>query len=405
MTSPPLLEDLLAGTHGAVMDPYPTYRHLREESPVVYSDTLRMWLVTRYSDVSAGLRDARMSAGRISALLGSVDATQAQRSLMVDRAMRQMINSDPPDHARRRSLVASAFHPRRIESYRARVEATADALLDSVAAAGQMDVIADYAFPLPMTILADIVGIPVVDAHRIKAWADDVAGFMSKAHVDSRQVAAYMGSWGEMARYFHERLGQPDESGETVVNELAQAIAEGDSSEEEALANLVLLAVAGHETTTSTIGLGILTLLRNPSELERLRLDPSLTASAVEEILRFEPVAQWDFRLAMEDVEIDSTHISSGQLVNFMLAAANRDPVAFPDPDRFDIGRTPNRHVTFGLGAHHCLGSQLARLELQVAIGRLLDRMDAIELVGEPVYRPNVRTRGLQRLQIRFRAA
>ncbi len=405
MTPPRLLDDLLAGTRGAVIDPYPTYRHLREESPVVYSGDLGMWLVTRYADVTAGLRDVRLSARRMSALIGSVEASPAQRSLMVDRAMRQMINSDPPDHARRRSLVASAFHPRRIESYRTRVEVIADALLDSAAGAGQMDLIADYAFPLPMAILADIVGIPVVDAQMVKAWADDVAGFMSKAHVDAGQVAAYMRGWGEMARYFRERLARPDGVEEHVVNQLAQAIADGDSSEDEALANLVLLAVAGHETTTNTIGLGMLTLLRNPRELERLRQDPTLTASAVEEILRFEPVAQWDFRLAIEDLSIGSTNVESGQLVNFVLAAANRDPTAFPDPDRFDIGRTPNRHVTFGMGAHHCLGSQLARLELQVAIGRLLDRMDEIELAGEPVYRPNIRTRGLAYLPIRFRAA
>jgi cytochrome P450 len=405
LTALQLLDDLLAGSQNAVEDPYPTYRQLREASPVIYSDALQMWLVTRYDDVTAGLRDTRVSARRMSALIESVEATPAQRSVMVDRAMRQMINSDPPDHARRRSLIAAAFHPRRIESYRARVEATADALLDSVMESGHMDLVGDFAFPLPMTILADIVGIPVADSRAVKGWADDVAGFMSKARVDARQVAAYMTSWGELAGYFRERLAEPDHLAEHVVNRLALAIAEGDTTEEEALANLVLLAVAGHETTTSTIALGVLALLRHPEELARLRQDPSLTASAVEEILRFEPVAQWDFRLATEDTSVGATPIKAGQLLNFVLAAANRDPETFPDPDRFDIGRTPNRHVTFGIGAHHCLGSQLARLELQVAISRLLARLDDIELAGEPIYRPNIRTRGLEQLPIRFRAA
>ena len=396
---------LLAGDPALVADPYPAYARLRNEAPVHRSTTLNSWVVTRYDDVVSGLRDSRLSAHRLPALLGVADVTARERALMLRRAATQMINSDPPDHARRRSLVSASFLPRRIEALRPRIQAVADELIDEVIERGEMDVVGDYAFPLPMAIISDIVGIRPGDGPRVKAWADDVSNFLSSGHVGPDQVAAYLGSWGQLADYFTALSAElAGSGGDDVVSQLALRLEAGETDLEEVLSNLVLLAVAGHETTTNTTAVGLSWLLRRPVELERLRRDPSLIATAIEELLRYEATSQWDFRIAVEDIAIGDREIRAGELVNFVLAAANRDPAQFPEPDRLDVGRAPNRHVTFGIGAHFCLGSQLARLELQIAIGTLVTRLDDLEMVGaSPDWKPNVRIRGLTSLPVRFR--
>jgi hypothetical protein len=400
-----LFDRLLAGDPASVADPYPTYARLRDGAPVHRSETLQSWVVTRYADVVAGLRDARLSAHRLPALLRVADVTADERELMLRRASTQMINSDPPEHARRRSLVNASFHPRRIEALRPRIQAVADALIDDVIEQGQMDVVADYAFPLPMAIISDIVGIGSGDGPRVKAWADDVSNFLSSGHVGNDQVAAYLRSWGELAAYFTElATARAGSGGDDVVSQLGARLAAGQTDLEEVLSNLVLLAVAGHETTTNTTAVGLSWLLRRPAELARLKADPPLIASAVEELLRYEATSQWDFRIALEDLVVGDQAVRAGELVNFVLAAANRDPAQFPDPDRLDVGRTPNRHVTFGIGAHFCLGSQLARLELQIGLGTLVARLDGLEtLDAAPDWKPNVRMRGLRSLPVRFR--
>lgn len=400
-----LLDQLLAGVPALVADPYPAYARLREEAPVHRSETIRSWVVTRYEDVVAGLRDPRLSAHRLPALLGVADVTADERDLMLLRAATQMINSDAPEHARRRGLVSASFQPRRIDALRPRIQAVADDLLDRVIERGTMDVVADYAFPLPMAIISDIVGIRPDDGPRVKAWADDVSNFLSSGHVGPDQVAAYLGSWGELAAYFTElSRDKAGSSGEDVVSQLAVKLEAGETDLEEVLSNLVLLAVAGHETTTNTTAVGLSWLLRRPAELDRLRADPSLIGTAVEELLRYEATSQWDFRIAIEDVVVGGQPVRAGELVNYVLAAANRDPRQFPEPDRLDVARTPNRHVTFGIGAHFCLGSQLARLELQIALRTLVTRLDGLEMVGEQLdWKPNIRMRGLQTLPVRFR--
>jgi cytochrome P450 len=407
MTATDLLNRLLDGDPAAVADPYPTYARLRRESPVLYSDILGSWVVTRYGDVADGLRNATFSAQRLPALLDVVEATPEERELMIRRASTQMINSDAPDHGRRRSLVNASFHPRRIELLRPRIQAVADSLLDRLAGKGEIDVVADYAFPLPMAIISDIVGIRAADGAQVKAWADDVAGFLSTGHVGQDQVAAYLGSWNELSRYFADRSAELDGSGgDDVVSQLALKLDAGEASTDEVISNLVLLAVAGHETTTNTIAVGLSWLLRRPAQLARLRANPSLIGTAVDELLRYEATSQWDFRIATADAMIGGQQIRAGELVDFVLAAANRDPEQFPDPDALDIGRTPNRHVTFGLGPHFCLGAQLARLELRIAIGSFVARLDRLELVDDKLdWKPNVRLRGLRSLRVRYEPA
>jgi cytochrome P450 len=318
-----------------------------------------------------------------------------------------MINSDPPEHARRRGLLSPSFHPRHVEALRRAVEAAADGLLDAVVDRPEMDLIADYAHPLPMTIITAILGVPLGDGARIKAWADGVSSFVSSSHVSRTEAERYIESWGALAEYLRARLEDDrDPDAPDVLSELARRIEVGETTDDEAIANLVLLSVAGHETTTNSLGLAVLALLRHPAELERLRAEPGLADRAVEELLRFEPTASWDFRVAKEDVELDGRTIRRGQLVNFVLTAANRDPAAFTDPDRLDIARHPNRHVTFGQGAHFCLGSPLARLELQVGLATLLRRLASFELVDpEPRFKPNIRIRGLESLRLTFRPA
>jgi cytochrome P450 len=323
---------------------------------------------------------------------------------MVRRSSTQMINSDPPEHGRRRSLVNASFLPRRIEQLRPRIQAVADQLLDRLADRREMDLVSDYAFPLPMAIISDIVGIRPDDGPRVKRWADDVSNFLASGHVGADQVAAYLQSWSELSSYFTDRAAElAGSGGEDVVSQLALKHEAGEASLEEVISNLVLLAVAGHETTTNTIAVGLSWLMRRPDEMARLRADPSLIATAVDELLRYEATSQWDFRIATEDVTIGDQRIGAGELVDFVLAAANRDPEQFPDPDRLDVARTPNRHVTFGLGPHFCLGAQLARMELQIAIGSFVARFDRLELVDDELdWKPNVRMRGLRSLRIRY---
>ncbi len=402
-----LLAGLLRADPAAVADPHRVYALLRAEDPVHWSEELNGWLVTRHADVMAGLRDPRLSANRNMFRLATIDATDDEIEVMTERSRMQMINSDAPEHGRRRELVGASFHPRNIEAYREPVTVAADALLDDVIGREEMDLIADYAFPLPMTIITGILGVPFRDGPQIKSWADGVSNFLSSSQVSRSEIEHYMSSWGAMSDYLRANLADHDDAeAPDVLSQLAARIVDGGTTEEEAVANLVLLSVAGHETTTNTTGMAILTLLRHPDELARLRADPAMIERAVEELLRYEPTASWDFRVAVEDFDLDGRTIRKGQLVNFVLTAANRDPAAFVEPDRLDLGRHPNRHVTFGMGAHHCLGSQLARLELQVAIGTLLRRLERFEMVeAEPDFKPNIRIRGLRSLRLRFRPA
>jgi cytochrome P450 len=304
-----------------------------------------------------------------------------------------------------RGLANRAFTPRRMAAVRPRITQIADDLLDGVVGSDSMDVVSDFAYPLPMTVIGELLGIPEEDFRRVKAWADEIAGFMSSGWVDDAEVGAYLNAWDEIATYVRDlsRNRQVADDDEDIVGLLLRSLKAGKATEEEVVANLVLFAVAGHETTTNTFALGVWTLLRNPEQLDRIRREPALAESAVEEILRYEPTSQRTIRVASESMSIGDREIERGKLVVFLLGAANRDATAFPDADRFDVAREPNRHLTFSQGVHFCLGAPLARIELQEALLALLRRTRDLELVDrEPPWRNNVRMRGLERLDVTF---
>lgn len=391
-----------------VIDPYPYYDRLRSEQPVYRSEAYGAWFVSRYSDVVAGLRDsARFSSRRLARLLAPLGGNDARARQIIERGETQMISSDAPEHARRRGLAALAFAPRQVEALRPRIRTVAEQLLADADHSGEIDLVRDFAYPLPMTVIADLLGIPREDVDRVKGWADVVASFLASGQLEVGEVDAYVQAWADLAEYLRRLARDAGRTrGDDVISLLLARMEEGRASEEEVISNLVLLAVAGHETTTNTIGTGTLVLLSNATELDRLRGDPSLLPRAVEEILRYEPVSQRSLRIARQDAEFGGHTIRAGELVHFLLGAANRDPEQFADPNRFDVSRHPNRHVTFSHGAHFCLGAQLARVELETAFSVLLTRLRRMELIeAVPAWRDNARMRGLERLLIAYQSA
>lgn len=400
------VDPYLPGDFGFIRDPYPYYARLRTEDPVHWSDVDQAWFVSRYDDVLSGVRDSRLSARRMSALLRRADLPPEHHDLIARHSAAQMISADGAEHARMRGLANSAFTPRRMATLRPRIAQIADALLDEVLGGDGMDVVADFAYPLPMTVIGELLGIAAEDFRRVKAWADTIAGFMSSGRVDDAEVEAYLGAWDEIAIFVRDlaRDRHVSDEDEDIVGLLLRGQRAGKASEEEVVANLVLFAVAGHETTTNTFALGLWTLLQHPDQLERIRSDPGLVEPAVEEILRYEATSQRTIRVASDPMSMSDRDIEAGQLVVLLLGAANRDPAAFADPDRFDVARQPNRHLTFSQGVHFCLGAPLARIELQEALLALLRHTrDLAPVAAEPSWRHNVRMRGLERLDVTFR--
>jgi hypothetical protein len=318
-----------------------------------------------------------------------------------------MISADPADHARLRGLAGRAFTPRRIAALRPRVATIADSLLDAAVPTGRMDVVADFAHPLPMTVVGELLGIPTADLPSVKRWADAIAGFMSSGRVAADEVEGYLAAWEAMAGYLRtlasDRVARDED--DHNVGLLLRAERAGEATDDEVVANLVLLAVAGHETTTDTLALGVHALIQHAGELRRLTEEPALIPSAVEEILRYEATSQRTIRLATCDVRAGDREIGAGSLLVLVLGAANRDPDALTEPDRFDVARSPNRHLAFSHGPHFCLGAALARMELAEALAAFIRRVRHPRRSEEEVaWRPNVRMRGLSRLPIAFEA-
>jgi cytochrome P450 len=312
---------------------------------------------------------------------------------------------DPPDHTRLRGLVHRAFTPRVIEALRPKTQQIVDGALETALAAGSMDVIRDLAAPLPVLVIAEMLGLPTEDRDRLKRWSDDLARFVGQFDFPQEQLPQLVRSLVELMEYLRgvvvQRRRRP---GHDLISGLLAGEAAGDGLDEnELLANCALLLFAGHETTTDLIGNGLAALLRHPDQLETLRDDPSLIGSAVEELLRYDCPAQLTVRIAHEDLEIGGKRIGAGQSLILMLGAANRDPAPFPEPDRLEITRRENPHVAFGYGIHFCLGAALARLEGQIAIGTIVRRFPAIRLATDTLqWRPSQALRGLRSLPVLF---
>ena len=380
-------------------DPYPTYAFIRRHEPVHHAPD-GTWVVTRYDHAASVLRDPRFSTNP-ARLRGGVDQL---RSPVRQAGSNLMLFLDPPDHTRLRSLVSQAFTPRTVDSLKPRIERLVGELLDAVIERGdgELDVLADLAYPLPTVVICELLGVPVADRESFKVWAAGASRLLDN-YVEQAVLMEGMAAGMELARYLtnliEERRQQP---GGDLLSALIAAEAEGDRlTQAELLSTVSLLLIAGFETTMNLIGNGMLALLRHPSEMDRLRADPGLVRSAVEEFIRYDGPVHVTARIALTDVELGGRMIREGEQLALSLGAANRDPEQFPDPDRLDVGRAPNRHLGFGGGPHFCLGAPLARSESQVAMAAVLRRFPHLELATEnPTYRDHFVVRGLTDLKV-----
>ena len=383
-----------------IADPYPYYRRLRETDPV-HRSPLGFFVASRHADVAHVLRDKRFGKDFVGRMIRRFGKEVMEEPIY--RSMSHwMLQQDPPDHTRLRGLVVKAFTARRVEDMRPRIQEIVDASLDRVAAQGHMDLIADFAFRLPVTVICEMLGIPK-EEHEVFFHGARTGGRLldpvplSRTEIDEANAGSLM-----QAEYFRSlfelRRRQP---GDDLTSQLVQAEEEGAKlSNEELTANIILLFGAGHETTVNLIGNGLLALYRNPDQLRLLQRDPSLTANAIEELLRYDSSVQLTSRTTLEDVEVGGVAVAKGESVLCLLGAANRDPAAYPDPDRLDITRANIRPLSFGGGIHFCLGAQLARIEGEIAIATLLRRLPTLRLddAERPDWRQTFVLRGLNRL-------
>ncbi|MEE8466554.1 MAG: cytochrome P450 [Dehalococcoidia bacterium] len=391
------------------LDPYLRYEQLRSEDPVHWNDGAQVWVLTRYQDVLDGLRDPRLSSVSISAIIqeaGDGEDAKALEQTFLD----MMIQSDPPDHTRLRSLANKAFTPGVLEGIRSQVQNAADRLLDDIQEQGSqeqgsMEVISELAYPLPALVISELLGVADGDRERFKKWSSDIAAFAGYIRDAPETIGPALRSVAELTEFLRETVAMRRvDPKDDLLSALVSAEDQGDSfSEDELYSMCVLLIFAGHVTTTNLIGNGILALLQNPSQLERLRQQPSLVESAVEEIIRYTGPVQAISRTALESFQLGDKQIAKGDRISLNLAAANRDPERFSDPDRFDIGRTEGRHLGFGFGIHFCLGAALARMEGQAVIGAVVNRMPELLLEEQTLeWQKNPVLRGLKALSVTF---
>jgi len=393
-------------------NPYPVYDELRVNDPIHWSPENGYWIITRYADIVSQVQNDRLSSNRIAAHASRMPRETKEYFRPFFTAVGSwMLMIDPPDHTRLRGLVNKAFTPGVLEGMRSLVQELVDEMLASVAGQGRMDIMTDFANPLPATVIAELLGVPGADQQQFKAWSDDIAmglGGIDSARTKEELFALYdfaQKSFLSLASYFRERVVElrAKPSG-NLLSALIQAEERGDRlTEDELFANCVLLMIAGHETTTNLLGNGILALLRHPEQQEKLRRDPVIIVSAVEELLRYDSPIQKMGRIALADLQIDGKQIARGDLVCLSFAAGNRDPEQFAAPAQLDVMRKPNRHLAFGHGLHYCVGAALARLEAQIAINTILKRLPKLSLETEDLeWNRNLTLRGLKSLPVTF---
>jgi cytochrome P450 len=388
---------------GFKADPYPFYARLRAESPVFRVELPTKqpaWLVTRYDDVAALLKDDRFAKDKGNVLSPEQAGKQPWVPDLFKPLARNMLDVDPPDHTRLRQLVHKAFTPRLVERLRERVQSLTEELIVAAERRGRMDLIADYALPIPTTIIAEMLGVPVSDRHRFHRWSRVIVASAPSGWRMVRAIPSAIAFLRYIRKLVKARRSSPRDD---LVTALVQAEDEGARLDEDELVSMVfLLLIAGHETTVNLIGNGMLALLRHPDQMKRLRDEPGMIKVAAEELLRFDgPLETATERYPREDVEVAGTIIRRGELVYAVLASANRDERQFSDPDRLDLSREPNKHLAFGLGVHYCLGAPLARLEGQIAIGTLVSRLPNLQVAGRPLrWRTGLVLRGLQALPV-----
>ena len=368
-------------------DPYPVYRELRSKDPVHRMRLVKAWALTRYEDAEAVLRDHRRFRNGDRILEKTIPLS--------------LLDMDPPEHTRVRALVSKAFTPKAVGQLQGRIQQIADRLLDEVAGKHRFEVIGALGYPLPITVIAEMLGVRSEDMGAFETWSNTLALAVDPM-LGRKQVRAIKQAAERVYEYFEgiisERRREPRDD---LVTALMEAEEAGERlTHQEMLSVLLLILVAGNETTRNLIGNGVLALLRNPEQLQRLREDRGLLDTAVDELLRYDSPVQLDGRAACEDVEIGGKRIRAGDVVISVLGAANRDPEAFDDPESLDVGRRGTSHLSFGRGVHYCLGGPLALMEAQIALASLLDRYGSMRLAMEPEYRAGVALRGVEHLWI-----
>ncbi len=385
--------------------PYEFYRELREADPVHWDPFLHAWIVTRYADIVTVL--TRFSADRTLTPEQLDGMGLGALKPIMEVVSRQMLFRDPPAHTRLRNLCAAAFTPARVAVLRGHIQDIADGLIDRFIGQGSADIVDDFAAPMPAIVTAEMLGVPVRDYEKLKQWSIDFAEILGNFQHPPDRVARVAASVRDMTEYFRAAIRQQEtDPTEGLVNSMVQAQVDGVRlTEEEMVANLILTMIGGQETSTNLISSALLTLLRNPAQMQLLLDDPSLVASASEELLRYESPIQHTARVAREDFLLGDKIIRRGQSVVAVLAAGNRDPERFPNPDVLDVKRGDKGHLAFGWAAHFCFGAPLARIEVPIALGALLRRLQNLKLVTEDlVWHENFGLRGLSALAVRFDA-
>ncbi len=392
-------------------DPFPAFARLRLEDPVHWSPAMKAWIVTRYADVKqVALNNGQISADRLTPFFR---ANPEHRRGSIENLARYlnhwMVFRDPPDHTRLRRLFNKAFTPTSVENLRPNIESIVAELIEGLQAKarrdGTADFIADFAYPLPALVIMDLLGVPRADLARMKVWSDDIALFIGTAQVAGNKYLRAEAGARAMAAYFRELVEQrAAEPRDDMIGKLVQARDEADAlTVDEIIGTCILLLFAGHETTTNLIGNGFLYSMKHREQWERLVAEPSLAAPAVEEYLRYDGPSGALARVAAADIEMAGRTIRAGDRVFAFVNSANRDPEAFDDPERFDIGRARNPHLTFGHGIHFCMGAPLARLEAQIAAVRLGEWLPGIRLAGgEPEWHDSLILRGVKSLPVQL---
>lgn len=399
------VSDLL--TQETKRNPSVFYAHLRAQEPITYIDNFlgmgKAWIITNYDDAIALLKDPRFTKDKRKVLSPNDEQTPIPENPFLV-LMQNMLTVDPPDHTRLRGLVSKAFTPRMIEQLRPRIQQITDELLDAVQERGEMDLINDFAYPLPITVISEMLGIPTTTRQQFRTWTQQ----MVNTGEQPLQEAAIASAMGEFLHYIKKLLDEKRaHPGGDLTSNLVQVEENGDTlSESELIAMIFLLIVAGHETTVNLIGNGTLALLQHPDQVQRLQRDISLIPTAIEELLRYTgPVSLSDERWACEDILIYGKVIRKGERVYASLIGANTDPQQFHDPEVLDIARRENQHLAFGKGIHYCLGAPLARLESQIAFGTLFQRLPNLRLASDPaqlIWNNNLILRGLRSLPVTF---
>jgi hypothetical protein len=388
-------------------DPFPLYRRLREEDPVHWSPHLGMWIVTRYDDVGEILASpTRFSVERFRHVGAGLLARRPDMREVAGLMREWAVYRDPPEHTRLRGLLNRTFTPRRIEELRPRIRAIVADLLDRLPAGRPVDFIAAFAYPLPATVIATMLGVPAEDIGHIKIWSDRIAAYIGGGETRRGTIEEAKAGLLEAASYFHELAGERRRRPrEDLLSLLVSAEHRGDAlTDDEVVGNCTLLLFAGHETTTNLLGNGLFHLLRHPAQHALVRGQPDLVPGAIEELLRYDPPVAGTLRVTLAPTTLRGRSIRQGELVAAMLAAANRDPDRFERADELDVRRDENRHLAFGHGIHFCLGAPLARLEAQIALAAVLERFGRIALVDEaPSWKPQIFFRGLAQLHIEVR--